>query len=70
MGRCGRMRRMHVADFEAGAFAVQTAGPSADKRRWCVSSAALIWSMNCDSCERAKNRGSRSSGLRVDQLWA
>ena len=47
---------VNVAHVEAGAVAGEAAGPSAESRRLCVSSASgLVWSMNCESCEPPKN---------------
>ena len=64
------MGRMHVAHFEARALAGQTASPSADRRRlWVISDSGLVWSMNCDSCERAEELAHRRRRrLGVDQV--
>jgi hypothetical protein len=48
--------RMHVAHFEAGALARQTARAEGRTRRLCViSDSGLVWSMNCDSWLEPKN---------------
>jgi hypothetical protein len=52
--------RVHVADFEAGALAGQTA--RAKRRETALvgdSDSGLVWSMNCESCDEPKNSRTR-----------
>ena len=49
------VRGVDVADLETGALAGQTASPSAEGARLCVTSGqGLVWSMNCESCDDPK----------------
>jgi hypothetical protein len=64
------VRVVHVADFEAGAFAGQSARSERERRRlWVSSASGLVWSMNCESWRRTEEGGDdRVDGAGVHQV--
>jgi len=62
------VRNMHVAHLEPGPLAVQSARPSAESRRSCVSiDSGLVWSTTCESSPRRRILDRRRNALRIDQ---